>query len=332
MKSMIDSRKSSILVAILLVSALSLLLAACSAEGIGAFSPANNWVAVITNNKHLFTTDLNGGSPVLVDTQPILNMGVSSDPSGSQILYAVSAGICLSNPRSTTTCTAPLVPLPSGVSVGQLSFLPNGQFILVYQLGNQWGMQIYNANGGSPVVDENNIDQFFLPASAFKVESAGQAGQWRLTPYKAQQAGQDIRLVFLRGNQMIRYNLSGNVQGPLQVGQIDDTTKNLINSRDEADVTSAILSPDGTRIAFRTQAGQAPNASYGLYILNLATPNSQPVNLVNNANFPIQFSFSPNGAELAYESNLNGRSVWIANSDGGNPRKLADNSSLPIWR
>lgn len=50
--------------------------------------------------------------------------------------------------------------------------------------------------------------------------------------------------------------------------------------------------------------------------------------LVNNANFRVLFAFSPTGAELVYESNAGGRSVWWANGDGTNPRKLAGGDRL----
>ena len=66
-------------------------------------------------------------------------------------------------------------------------------------------------------------------------------------------------------------------------------------------------------------------------MLDLATNAGSFVQLVNNANFRVQFAFSPNGSELVYESNADSRSMWTANADGTNPRMLADGASLPDW-
>jgi hypothetical protein len=56
------------------------------------------------------------------------------------------------------------------------------------------------------------------------------------------------------------------------------------------------------------------------------------VQLVSKANFRIQYASSPTGGEIVYESNSDGRSVWLANADARNQRKLVDDASLPDWR
>jgi Tol biopolymer transport system component len=102
--------------------------------------------------------------------------------------------------------------------------------------------------------------------------------------------------------------------------------------RDQNDITSGVVSPDGSKLAFRTRVGTNPNYFYGLYVLDLATNTGSFVQLVNNAPFRVLYAFSPDSTGLVYESNIDGRSVWIANSDGSSARKLADGASLPDWQ
>jgi Tol biopolymer transport system component len=52
---------------------------------------------------------------------------------------------------------------------------------------------------------------------------------------------------------------------------------------------------------------------------------------VEGANFRIEYAFSPDSRELAYESNAGGRSVWLIGVDGANKRQLAPGASLPDW-
>jgi WD40 repeat protein len=316
----------TIVLVISLLIAGSLLLSACNNEGVAAFSPGNDWVAVITADQHLFTTDMNGGSPIKVEQSSIsTQFDVTFDPIGSKLLYVANDGICLSNARATTTCT-PIYKPPTVPSMGFLSFLPNGQFIFATK-PDKWNMAVYNTNGGV-VFQEPNIDHFFLTSDAYKVKHGSNGTEWMLTPY----AKQNLRVVFTRGSEVKMYNFSGQVEGPAGLGPINDTIVTLLNSREAADITSGVVSPDGTKMVFRTKTGSDQSPSFGLYLVNLTQGNALPTQLVSNANFRIQFAFSPDSQELAYESNEGGRSVWIIGANGSNKRKLADNASLPDWR
>ena len=309
----------------------ALVLAACNQEGLAAFSPANDRIAIITNEQHLYITNFDGGNAIKIDVDEILwSFDVTFDPFGTKILYVNNdREICIVNAGGGgETCP---VTIPNNVSVGFLSYLPNGQFVLAYQLNSKWELRVYNVSGGAPVVSASNIDHLFPTADAIKVKRGSNGAEWHLTPYNKPSGQQSLRWVWIAGGNVSTIFASGSLQGPDPVGTVNNAVQNALTDRDAADITSSAVSPDGTKLVFRTKTGTDPNFIYGLYVVDLATPNFQPVQLVSNANFRIQFSFSPAGNEVIYESNQGGRSVWIVNANGTNSRKLSDDASLPKW-
>jgi Tol biopolymer transport system component len=312
----------------------ALLLAGCNLEGVASFSPNHDRVAIVhsaNNQLRLYTTDLSGGNPVKIEDNIAGGFDVSFDPLGTRLLYGIAGSVCLSNAAGGgRTCP---VTLPNGVQGGFLSFLPNGDFVLVYRSGSQWVMQLFHPGEAAPFRSENNVDHFFLTADAFEVKRGSEGAEWYLTPYDRPSGQQNLRWVLVRGNQAILYNVAGSIEGPTPLPRdVNPAVQSALAGRDQNDITSGVISPDGTKMVFRTRAGSSPNYTYGLYALDLATNAGSFVQLVNNASFRVQFAFSPNGSELVYESNADGRSVWIANADGTNPRKLSDSASLPDWQ
>jgi len=306
----------------------ALLLTACNNEGLAAFSPANDRVAVVTNSTHVYTTDIGGGSATQLDPDQILSgFDVTFDPFGSKVLYAKSGFVCLVNAAGGgQSCR---VTLPAGVTGGFLSFLPDGDFIFVYKSGNTWQMNIYRTDG-TLVTSESAVDQFFLATDAYKVKRNTNGREWYLRLYNKPGQQNTLRWVITRGNQAILYNVGGSLEGPtLLARQINSAVQTALAGRDQADITSGAISPDGTKMIFRT--GDNNHPTYGLYALDLSTNSGSFVQLVSNANFRIQFAFAPDGSGLVYESNADGRSVWMAGADGSQARKLADNASLPEW-
>ena len=93
------------------------------------------------------------------------------------------------------------------------------------------------------------------------------------------------------------------------------------------------LSPDGSKIAFRTNTYQSSESYlFSFYIVDLSNGQGEPVELVNNAEFKIQFDFSPDSSQLVFENGFaNSPSVWIANADGSDAQLLADGGSFPDW-
>ena len=318
----------------LLLLAAAFALAGCNLEGVASFSPNNDRVAlvhVVSNQTRLYSTDMNGGNPVKLEDSITGGWDVSFDPLGTKLLYAVPGSICTSNAAGGGRACP--VAIPGGVNGGFLSFLPNGDYIMVYKTSDKWTMHVYHPNQGAPFKTEANVDHFFLTADAFEVKRGSNGVEWYLTPYDKPSGQQNLRWVLVRGNQAIMYNASGSLEGPTPLPRdVNPAVQSALGGRDQSDITSGVISPDGTKMVFRTRAGTDPNYTYGLYVLDLASNAGSFVQLVNNANFRVGFSFSPTGAELVYESNADGRSVWLANADGTNPRKLADNASLPDWQ
>jgi Tol biopolymer transport system component len=310
------------------------LLAACNQEGVAGFSPNNNRVAVVhkvASDIRLYTTDNNGGGPVKIEDNIIPGFDVTFDPLGQKLLYATGGQICTSDVVGGGKACP--VNLPAGVSGGFLAFLPSGDYIFVYSSGGKSQMYIYQPGAGAPSQSELNVDNFFMTTDAYKVRRGTNGVQWFLTQYDKPAGQQNLRWVIVRGTQAIMYNAAGSLQGPTALPrEINTAVSNALKDRDQSDITSGAISPDGTKMVFRTRTGTDPNFNYSLYALDLAVNTGSFIPLVNNANFRIQFAFSPTGQELVYESNDGGRSVWLANSDGTNPRKLSDNASLPNWQ
>ena len=313
---------------------IALVLAACNQEGVGAFSPNNDRVAVVTkvgDKSHLYSLDSNGGGKSLIVDNLAVGFDVSFDPVGSKLLYVASNAVCTANAGGGgQSCP---VALPAGVASGFLSYLPNGDYILVFSSSGKWRMEVRQPGALVPYQVETNVDAFFLTEDAYEVKRGRNGAEWYLTPYRKPSGQQNVRWVIVRGTEALMYNATGSLEGPTPLPrQINSAVTNALKDRDQADITSGVISPDGTKLVFRTRVGSDPNYTYGLYALDLGSNEGSFIQLVSNANFRVQFAFSPNGSEVVYESNADGRSVWLANADGSNQRKLADNASLPDWR
>jgi Tol biopolymer transport system component len=317
----------------LLIWLLAIFLAACNLEGVASFSPNNDRVALVTKNGSaykLVTTDGTGGNPTKIEDTIAPAFDVTFDPLGQKLLYVASGKVCTAN--ATGGGQSCPVTLPGGVSGGFLSFLPDGDYILVFRTGSQWEMDVYQPGAATPHVTEVNVDHFFLTSDAYKVRRGTKGTQWYLTPYNKPGGQQNLRWVIVKGSTAIMYNAAGSLEGPTPLARVlNSAVLTALKDRDQTDITSGVISPDGTKMGFRTRTGSDPNYSYGLYALDLSANDNNFAHLVTNDNFRIQFAFAPNGQELVYESNDGGNSVWVANGDGQNAHKLADNASLPEW-
>ena len=305
----------------------ALVLMACNNEGVASFSPASDRVAVITNTQHLYTSNPQGGSVVKIDTAQIFTgFDVSFDPFGTRILYATSSGLCyVSSTGGSRSCPASL---PSGVISGFLSYIPSGEFVAAYQASGGFTMVVYTASGTATQF-QPNIDQFFVAADAYKVKRGTNGEEWFVKPFNKPSGTQSLRWVVLKGSQALLYAAGGTLAAPTVLPrQISSAVRDVLSARVVKDITSGAVSPDGTKLVFRTKSG---DSNYALYALDLNTNSGSFVQLVSGANFRILYAFSPDSQQLVYESNDGGRSVWIANADGSNPRKLADNASMPEW-
>ena len=315
----------------LLLAVVAILVAGCNLEGVAGFSPNNDRVAVVTkvgDQYRLYTTDANGGNPVKIEDNVNGAYDVTFDPVGNRLLYIANNQIC----TSAVTGGGKSCPVAVSGGLGFLAFLPNGDYIFVVQSSGKYTMDVYRPAEATPYKTESNIDHFFLTADAFKVRRLTKGTQWYIRPYDKPSGQQNLRFVFVRGTTATMYNGAGSLEGPTALPrEVNSAVNDALKNRDQSDITSGVISPDGTKMIFRTRTGTDPNYTYGLYTLDLGSNTGSFVQLVSNANFRVQFAFSPTGQEVVYESNTDGRSVWIASADGSNLRKLADNASLPTW-
>lgn len=312
--------------ALLLLGALG--LSGCNLEGVAGFAPGNDRVAIVSGQT-LFTTDIRGGNPVRVSSGGInWTLPVTFDPFGTRVLYSQDDKICISQAATAANPGADcLIPLPSEFRF--LSFLPGGEFVLVYQEGATLEMRVYDpAQPAAPIISESGFDHFFVTPNAYKIKRpTSELVEWYLLPY----AETNLSWLIIRNRDVSMYRVGATLEGPLPAGQISVAVRDVLRGRDPLDITSTALSPDGSNLVFRTKVGTDPNFTYALYAVNLAQASSPAQRLAGGADFRLEYAFSPDGSELVYESTDGGRSVWIANADGSNPRRLAENASLPEW-
>jgi hypothetical protein len=312
----------------------SVVLAACVKEGTSGFSSTNQ-VAVISDER-LFTWDMASGGYDAVEPDPILwGFGASINQQGN-ILYAKLAGstiqICIFR-ASTFQSSCPVIALGQGDSTsgGLLSYLPSDDLLVVYDKK----MHIYT-NNGVEITLAGNAGVFSVVPHIYKVKRDTGGTEWYMKPYAKSGCAQNQKLhwVVIQDNDLVyRYSVGAGLEGPtLLPRQITNDIRAVLEHLEGGNITTSTLSPDGTKLVIRTGAGNAPfPAPFDLYILDLETNTGGLVRLVEGAAFRVQCAFSPCGDQLAYESNVDGHSVWILDLASGVRAKLADGASLPHW-
>jgi TolB protein len=104
-------------------------------------------------------------------------------------------------------------------------------------------------------------------------------------------------------------------------------------ARDYAPARDPALSPDGTRIAFRSHR----DGNWEIYVLNLnAGAQAKPARLTNVKAYDGAPAWSPDGTRLAFESYRAGDlDLWVMQADGANPTNLTEKSGsadfAPAW-
>lgn len=303
----------------------ALLLTACNIEGLAAFAPSADRIAFVTNNNRLYVSNRDGNDVRVVSADPILTgFDVSFNPGGSRLLYASAQdGLCISE------YLAPAVNCPvafpaDAASAGMLSFLPGGQVFAAFRVADTWTVQVFD-EGGTVLAELEAVDQIFAPEGVFKVKRNTDGKEWHLEPYTG---SGPVRWVTVGTGLVSLWSADENgVTGPEPFPSLLDVSITaLLAERDQRDITSGVLSADGTRLAFRVNSG---GERYDLYVVDLNTGDW--ARLVSAADFKIDFGFSPDGRMLAYENNIDGRSVWLANADGSAARRLALGAQLPEW-
>lgn len=305
-----------------------LLLIACNREGVGGFAPGGDRVAIARDEISLYTTNADGGNAALISQSLDPAFGTTFSPDGGEILYMDTAagGICRAPAAGGGTPDCAALNL-ADIGGGVLSFLPNGDVLLATQQrgNNRYRMTIFNRSWQA-VRDETNIDHFFVTAGAFKEKRGEDGREWYLRPHE-----EGVRWVITRGQDAYAFTVTPNgLAGPEQLPvRLRQGIRRALEDRDVRDISSGVLAPDGQTIALRT--GDEDDG-YSLYVLDLMNANGTLAELAEDVGFRVQFAFSPDGSEIAYESEEDGGSVWIASTDGSNQRQLAVNASLPDWQ
>jgi hypothetical protein len=315
--------------AYLLLSLTSLLiLAACNREGVGGFAPGGR-VAIVRAEDRLYTANADGGDVALITDALGFGFGTSFSPDGGRILYVdqQAGGACLApaDGSGPPECTSLALEAENG---GILTFLPDGHILLGYESeDSRFRLLIFNESW-EPVHEAAGIDHFFISQNSFKAKRGHDGTEWYLRPYAS---GQPLRWVITRDEQAFAYSATASgVEGPVELpAAVGPAMQDALANREAGDLTSGAVGPDGGAIVFRTRE---PGNRYSLYLVNMQQANGELVELVDRARFRVEYVFSPDGSQIAYESDADGRSIWIAAADGSDPRELADNAALPAWQ
>jgi WD40 repeat protein len=320
--------KTLVRVGVLLAAAL--LVAACNNEGVGSFSPAGDRLTLVRGGTQLFSVAVDGGSQAQISDKLNLGMSTTFSPFGDKIAYMDNTGdIFVVN----TTGGGAQQVFDGGATVGLLSFVPSGHLVYVQAVGSEYTMHKILPGSSPTTVDlvPGNVQQLFVSQPAIKVKRGTGNAQFVILPYG--ESGAQSRLVFVatQGTQAYKFTATQtDIVGPeLLPRTITPALEaNLFETRNIQDVTSAAISPDGTKLVVRTGPNEGP---WSLWALDLST-NEPWIQLALGAGFPPVYAFSPDGSALVFESNREGgRAVYLANANGTGIRKLAEGAMTPGW-
>jgi hypothetical protein len=311
---------------------LTVVLTACVGEGISGLSPSNQ-AALITDGR-LIALNLTTGAYEQIQSDSLLwGFGASVNRVGDVLYARLSSNsriqICIFRTSAQATCPIDLGE-GNAASGGLLSYLPNDDLLVVYNDH----MHVYTAGGTKEVALASDAGLFVTAPHLYKIKRDTGGTQWYMKPYSKSGCAQEQKLswvVIQDNNWVYRYSVGANLEGPTRVRQITADIRTVLDNR-TGGIRAGALSPDGTKLVIQTGSGKLLSPGpWNLYVLDLATASGGLDQLVTDADFPIQYAFSPCGDQLAYESNADGGSVWILDFASKLRAKLADGASMPQW-
>ena len=332
----------------------SLALSACNLIGFGGFSPNSERVAFIKavddggGIANLFTSDVDGSNRATIAEKSVLStFNISYSAEGNRVAYIAMHDSCLGDtnfdgcPRlmclSTIDGTGQdcFETQLGDATFGALTFLPNND-ILVFFLAseNLFNLHVYNRFGGL-IRTEDAFNQYFLSAGVIETKRNTNGLVWTMNPYDENGKFVPFSWIVTRGDEILRFRATeSGVEGPtLVTARASGQLATILTERIFLDLDSGVLSPDGTKLIIRTgnPIDNGDPQVFDLYLIDLESNNNNIVTLVNDADFRVEYAFSPTGGEIAYSSPADGGSVWILDVESRESRKLADGASLPRW-
>jgi len=316
-------------------------LAACMPSGLADVSANGQKFAVVNNNDlYVYSADTEEIAfyNFFVDTR----YSPALAPDGSALVFVDRGGRLIYQPFNGDK---PHQLLPQSINQpgpGALSFLPDGtlMFINSGNLGND--LRIFDVATGQTVTWQQGISHIFVNADVLAPREAptgltrngvGHVNTSRLDRFN---------LVLLPitcspdlENQACFYSFTADATGFHFNGQLGRSyttdTQIFFSRRVSDDLTSGLLTPDGTHLVLRVRSVANPNESQSLYLFDLNT-NDPPVALVENAAGRPDYTISPDGQFIAYEEMINGVAfVRLYNVATGDRSDLGPGSLDPQW-
>jgi hypothetical protein len=318
----------------------SLFISSCIPSGVADVSSNGDKLAIINSND-LYIYSKDGQGPdyysFLTDTryEPALS------PDGQAVVYVDRGGRLT---YQTLDGSLPRLLLPNSISQpgpGVLTFLPDGH-LMFYNASSTFDrdLRIFDLASGQTLTHLTGLSQAFVDVEAIRIKkSSSLVSPYGVGRIDASQLEQ-FNLVLLPTACLIdsktcffSYSVDANGfhdNGPL--GRMYDTdTQIFFSRRIDDDLTSGVLTPDGTHLVLRLRSIVNPQDAQSLYVVDL-TNNAPPVAIVENETGRPDYAISPSGTEIAYEESINGVAfVRLYNVATGERTDLGPGSLDPQW-
>lgn len=328
------------------VSRLSLLfcilsLAACMPSGLADVSANGQKFAIVNSNDlYVYSTDSEEVAFYNFFSDTRYSPALSAD--GSGLAFVDRGGRLIYQPLNGDK---PRQLLPQSINQpgpGALSFLPDGTLLFVNSgnVGND--LRIFDVTTGQTLTWQQGISHIFVSATVLESREAPTALNQNGVGHVNASKLDHFNLVLLPitcspdlENQACFYSFTADTSGFHFNGQLGRSyttdTQIFFSRRISDDLTSGVLTPDGTHLVLRVRSIANPNESQSVYLFDLNT-NDPPVTLVENGEGRPDYSISPDGQFIAYEEMINGVDfVRLYNVATGDRTDLGPGSLDPQW-
>lgn len=319
----------------------SLFIVSCMPSGVADIS-ANGQKFAVVNSNDLYVYSIDSEEVAFYNFFPDTRYSPALAPDGSGLAYVDRGGRLIYQPLDGSPAHQLLSQSINQPGPGALAFLPDGSLLFVNAgtIGNE--LRVFDVSNGQTLSWQQGISHIFISAAALEQREAptnlNQYGIGHVTTSTLDKV--DIVLLPVScspdlANQACFYSFTADANGFRFNGQMGRSyttdTQIFFSRRLDDDLTSGLLTPDGTHLVLRVRSIANPDSSQSLYLFDLNT-NDAPVALVENGEGRPEYAVSPDGQFIAYEEMINGVAfVRLYNVATGDRTDLGPGSVDPQW-